>query len=214
MIKSESDDESSDNDIDRNANASPLIKPSNKWANKNKYKPRMTDIVEETEPESSFKDTTKNPKKKPILNVPEPIAEDRDDDFSDDSDEAPKEAKNELKDFTFIPGKKLDDNKGHTFLAKSQNSGDVDMSKLSSVERIREYLENEMGGDLLFKVYPIIKEFGDDILFMDKMQDLKAKLKHLMSGSEVDKLHIYFSTLVFYELKMEKSHKTKKVESE
>ena len=36
----DSDDESSDNDIDRNANASPLIKPSNKWANKNKYRSR------------------------------------------------------------------------------------------------------------------------------------------------------------------------------
>lgn len=60
----DSDDESSDNDIDRNEKASPLIKPSNKWANKNKYKPRMTDIVEETEPESSFKETNKNQKRK------------------------------------------------------------------------------------------------------------------------------------------------------
>jgi hypothetical protein len=57
MMDDDSDDESSENDIDRNANASPLIKPTNKWANQEKYKPRMTDIVEETEPESSFKDT-------------------------------------------------------------------------------------------------------------------------------------------------------------
>ena len=47
------------------------------------------------------------------------------------------------------------------------------MSKLCSVERIREYLEAELGTDLLKKVHPIIKEFGDDILFTDKIQDLK-----------------------------------------
>lgn len=85
----DSDDESSDNDIDRNANASPLIKQSNKWANQNKYKPRMTDIVEETEPESSFKETNKHKKKKAIKGKVIPIREeeDRDDDFSDESDD-------------------------------------------------------------------------------------------------------------------------------
>lgn len=149
----------------------------------------MTDIVEETEPESSFKDTTKKARRS-IADAPKTVPEiileseaDRDDDFSDESDEQPKEAKNELKDFTFIPGKKLDDNKGHTFLAKSQNSGDVDMSKLNSVERIREYLEDELGTEKLQAVYPIIKSFGDDILFMDKMQDLKAQLEHLLTSA-------------------------------
>lgn len=79
-----------------------------------------------------------------------------------------KNDKNELHSFTFIPGQNPNDNKGHTFLAKSLNN-DVDMSKLSSVERIREYLESEIGSDLLKKVHPIIKNFGDDILFMDKI---------------------------------------------
>ena len=152
----------------------------------------MTDIVEETEPESSFKETNKKQKRKAIADAPKAIQElpretevDRDDDFSDDDDDddiPEKEPQNELKDFTFIPGKNPDDNKGHTFLAKSMNA-DVDMSKLGSIEKIREYLENELGSHLLIKVYPIIKAFGDDILFMDKMQDLKEKLKHLLSGS-------------------------------
>lgn len=111
---------------------------------------------------------------------------DRDDDFSDESDELPvKQAKNELKDFTFIPGKNPGDNKGHTFLAKSQNA-EVDMSKLGSIEKIREYLESELGPHLLIKVYPIIKAFGDDILFMDKIPSLKEKLSHLLSGEKVD----------------------------
>jgi len=84
-------------------------------------------------------------------------------------------------------------------------NNDVDMSKLCSVERIREYLEQELGPDLLMKVYPIITGFGDDILFMDKIQELKDQLKHLLSGEEVDKYHITFSTLVFYELEIEKT---------
>ena len=83
------------------------------------------------------------------------------------------------------------------------------MSKLCSVERIREYLEQELGPELLMKVYPIIKDFGDDILFMDKIQDLKDQLKHLLSGAQVDKYHITFSTLVFYELEIEKNSQAK-----
>jgi len=139
-----------------------------------------------------------------------PISEvDRDDDFSDESDEPAKLSKNELKDFTFLPGKKPEDNKGHTFLAKSMNA-EVDMSKLSSIEKIREYLSAELGDQLLIKVYPIIKEFGDDILFTDKIPLLKEKLEHLLSGEQVDRLHIYFSTLVFYELEMEKTKTQKK----
>lgn len=143
----------------------------------------MTDIVEETEPESSFKETNKVKKKKVVKKViPIREEEDRDDDFSDDDDEVPvKQEKNELKDFTFIPGKKPGDNKGHTFLAKSMNA-DVDMSKLGSIEKIREYLENELGSHLLIKVYPIIKSFGDDILFTDKIPELKNQLKHLLSS--------------------------------
>jgi hypothetical protein len=49
----------------------------------------MTDIVEETEPESSFKETNKHKKKKVIKGKVIPIREeeDRDDDFSDESDD-------------------------------------------------------------------------------------------------------------------------------
>lgn len=68
--------------------------------------------------------------------------QDRDDDFSEESeDEQTKQAKNELKDFTFIPGSKPSDNKGHTFLAKSINEGsNSDVDDLSSSERIKAYL--------------------------------------------------------------------------
>ena len=83
--------------------------------------------------------------------------------------------------------------------------GEVDMSKLCSVEQIREYLESELGTPLLMKIYPIIKAFGDDILFTDKIQDLKDQLKPHLTGQQVDRYHIMFSTLVFYELEIEKA---------
>lgn len=53
----------SDDEIERNPKASPLIKDAdqkpkrNKWAEKKKYAPRLTEVQEETEPESSFKET-------------------------------------------------------------------------------------------------------------------------------------------------------------
>ena len=86
--------------------------------------------------------------------------------------------------------------------------GEVDMSKLCSVEQIREYLESELGAPLLMKIYPIIKAFGDDILFTDKIQDLKDQLKPHLTGQQVDRYHIMFSTLVFYELEIEKAFET------
>ena len=131
----------------------------------------MTEVVEETEPESSFKDTDRKKKinlRRNKSDVPEAVPEettyeDREDDFSDSSeDDTVKKAKNELKDFTFIPGKNVDDNKGHTFMAKTLS--DVDYSKLSSIEKIKEYLEAELGPNLFMKIYPIIRSLGDDIL--------------------------------------------------
>lgn len=129
------------------------------------------------------------------------IPPDRDDDFSDDSDEKPadKGPQNQLRDFTFIPGSNEKD-------GDSPTQPEVDMSKLASVEQIREYLETELGIDLLMKIYPIIKAFGDDILFMDKMQDLKDQLKPHITEAQVDRYHIMFSTLVFYELEIEKAN--------
>ena len=54
-------------------------------------------------------------------------------------------------------------------------------------------------------MYPIIKGFGDDILFADKMADLKQQLSHLLTSEQVDTYHQSFATLVFYELEIEKS---------
>ena len=83
------------------------------------------------------------------------------------------------------------------------------MSKLSSVERIREYLEESFGLEVLKSIYPIVKSFGDDILLADKIPELKEKLKPYLSKSTVDKYHTYFATLIFYELEIEKNESMK-----
>ena len=92
----------------------------------------MTEVVEETEPESSFKETDKKHNFKPnreLTALPHTVREseefaeedsrlaDRDDDFTEESeDENTKSSKQTgLKDFTFTPGKKLNKN-GHTFM--------------------------------------------------------------------------------------------------
>jgi hypothetical protein len=49
----------------------------------------------------------------------------------------------------------------------------MDTSKLGSIEAIKEYLESDLGIDIFVKVYPIIKQFGDDILFLDNLLSLK-----------------------------------------
>jgi len=86
-----------------------------------------------------------------------------------------------LKDFTFIPGAQGLNN--DTFVGGKANPNkvqvpaeDVDTSKLGSVEQIREYLEKELGLDTFKRIYPVLKAFGDDILFSEKVPELKQKL--------------------------------------
>ena len=173
-------------------------------------------MAEETEPESSFKDTDKKQRDnkgfpKNQSSVPKTVHEveaeyemaDREDDFSDESeDEGVKQEKNLLKDFTFIPGSKKDDNMSHSFMAQTHS---IDIDNLSSAERINSYLNSELGSTLFDKIHPVIKAFGDEILLADKMNELKHKLKPYLSESQVDKYHQYFATLVFFELEDEKN---------
>jgi hypothetical protein len=39
------------------------------------------------------------------------------------------------------------------------------VSKMTDIESVRDYLECELGEETLMKVYPILRDFGDDILF-------------------------------------------------
>ena len=121
----------------------------------------MSSVIEESEPDSSFKETVKNKMQRPLSPVPTQVDElppDREDEISDDDCQG------------------VDVNIAHTFVGRPQNQGQsdqADMSKLNSVEEIRQYLETELGDKLFCEVYPLIKTFGDDILSQDNIKPLK-----------------------------------------
>lgn len=65
-LDSDDDDDSEDDDLGRNVHASPIIGgkvKKNKMDNNKRFAPKMSEVVEETEPESSFKETDKFKKK-------------------------------------------------------------------------------------------------------------------------------------------------------
>ena len=94
-----------------------------------KYHPVMSSVIEESEPDSSFKETVKNKHQRPSTKVPEIVDElppDREDEISDDDTE----------DISTKP----DANITHTFVGRplvQGQSDQADMSKLNSVEEIR-----------------------------------------------------------------------------
>lgn len=70
---------------------------------------------------------------------------------------------------------------------------------MHSIEHVREYLEKELGDDLLMKVYPRLLDVGDDVFLEENVEMLCLMLKGLMSEVEVKKYMPFFSTLIFYE---------------
>jgi len=216
----------------------------------------MTEVMEETEPESSFKETDKWKKQGEEQRGPregscywkgkggalpsaaasdDVVAErvelseaetkytmppDRDDDFSEDSeDDETKNAKHQDSlnySLSLAPGAYGGGANALTFIGGGDGIGnmkganeDLDLSKLSSVEQIKEYLGSELGKDVLDKILPIIKAFGDDMLFVDKLPELKEQLAHLLPAKQVDRHHQSFATLVFYELEVDKAKSLK-----
>jgi hypothetical protein len=50
------------------------------------------------------------------------------------------------------------------------------------------------------KVYPILRDFGDDILFEHKTDLLCSKVEMYITPEQVKKYQNFFALLVFYEL--------------
>lgn len=119
----------------------------------------------------------------------------RRDDLSDDSDISPSAAGgNPLKDFTFVGG-------GGGFDLKPRKPEKVP----DSITAIRDYLEGELGERRLYQAYPILRDFGDDILFEEKTAELIEKLAHIMSETELHKYRNFFSLLVIHDTQVEQN---------
>lgn len=74
---------------------------------------------------------------------------------------------------------------------------------LDSITAIRDYLENELGQDRLYKAYPVLRDFGDDILFEEKSAELIERLDFVMTEPEVLKYRNFFALLVFHDMTVE-----------
>jgi hypothetical protein len=83
------------------------------------------------------------------------------------------------------------------------NAAFEEISKFTSVEQYREFLEKELGEDRLMKAYPLLKEFGDRILYFDKTTELEVILKDILTVKEIKKYQPHFATWIFMELQAE-----------
>lgn len=91
-----------------------------------------------------------------------------------------------------------------TFMGGAQDNQVFDqLSKFTSVEEYRDFLERELGEEKLMKAYPLLKEFGDKILFFDKTKELEQILKGVLSIQEIRKYQPHFATWIFMELQAE-----------
>ena len=76
-------------------------------------------------------------------------------------------------------------------------------SRMHSIENVREFLESEIGEELLLKVYPVLLDIGDDVFFDQNTELLHSKLRHLLTEEQVKKFASYFETLIFFEKQAE-----------
>ena len=69
---------------------------------------------------------------------------------------------------------------------------------MHSIEHVREYLEKELGEEVLMKIYPILLDIGDDVFF-DVEVVLCKELGHLLPENLIKHHANSFATLIFFE---------------
>ena len=97
----------------------------------------------------------------------------------------------------------VDASKMLTFAGRAPTLEDEMLSKNTTLESIREYLEGELG-ERIVKAYPVLREFGDNIFYDEKTVELVKQLDGLLSENEVRRYQQFFATLVFMEEEAEK----------
>eukprot|EP00347_Sterkiella_histriomuscorum_P017105 403350648 len=182
------------------------ISPTKKNLNK-RFDETLNTILEESEPENTFQNThqQKGSNRADNVAVLDEEQDDRDD-FDDDATDASSQqddaqsAQVDVKNpfshginnnFTFAQG-------GNDDLLGQE------ISKFTSVEHLRDYLETELGEEKIMKAYPILKEFGDNIFFQEKTDELKELLKGILTDQDIKKYQAFFASLIFMELQAEK----------
>ena len=90
-----------------------------------------------------------------------------------------------------------------SFAGRAPTIEDEMLSKNTTLESIREYLEGELG-ERIIKAYPVLRAFGDNIFYDEKTIDLVRQLDGVLTESEVRRYQQFFATLVFMEEEAEK----------
>ena len=73
------------------------------------------------------------------------------------------------------------------------------MSRMHSIEHVREYLETEIGEEKLLKVYPLLLEIGDDVFMEENCEYLQIMLKDIITEEQCKQYMPFFATLIFFE---------------
>lgn len=94
-------------------------------------------------------------------------------------------------------------NNNFTFMGNEGGAALKEISKMSSVEQYRDFLEKELGEEKLMRAYPLLKEFGDKILFFEKTAELECILSGVLTTNEIRKYQPHFATWIFMELQAE-----------
>jgi hypothetical protein len=76
---------------------------------------------------------------------------------------------------------------------------------MHSIENVREFLEKEIGEDLVVKVYPMLLDIGDDIFTADNTDLLFEKLHGVLPEEQIKKYANFFCTLIFFEKQAEQN---------
>ena len=95
---------------------------------------------------------------------------DSDDDLEDQ--EESKEVKHDFSkrmDFTFMGSE--EEQRKQKEIAK----------KIKSIQDIRKFLEEKLGQETLYKAYPVLRDFGEKILFEEYFEDLVEKCDGILT---------------------------------
>jgi hypothetical protein len=84
---------------------------------------------------------------------------------------------------------------------------DQDLARYNTIERIKDYLESEIGNEVLSKAHPVLKEFGDDILYENNIPSVIEKLNGILSEEEIAQYLHFFASWIFFENEQERINK-------
>lgn len=172
--------------------------------------------MDEPEEESGDELKASEPKVEELPDISKEEEEDRDDFDAEDAEVAEQKAEDEtlIKEEAQMKSVTFGGNIAEVMnVEKEKVQGekiDQDLSRYNTIERIKDYLEQEIGKEMLDKAHPILKEFGDEILYESNIPLVIDKLDGILSEEEVVQYLHFFATLVFFENEQDKIMKKKK----